>query len=73
MKGGITLFITNLKCFKANVICKQNRVIAKKMKLKLVTTLGTAPHKLMFTLKHEGVPLIPSRHQVVCCPKGPHI
>lgn len=73
MKGGITLFITNQKRFKAKVICKQNRVIAKKMNLELATTLGMAPHKSMLTLKHEGVPLIPSWHQVACCPKGPHV
>jgi hypothetical protein len=52
MKGGITLFVAHLKCFKINVVRKQNQVIAKRVKLELATTLGTVPCKLVITLNH---------------------
>ncbi len=61
-----------MKHLQANVVHKLNWTIAKKVKQKLATTLGT---NLIFKkiIVNVGVSLIPSRHQWACYFKSPHV
>jgi len=63
LKYNLHNYLKFQKIIMNNEVCKQNQVIAKKVKMQLVATRGEHPQKIIIIVNNEGCPLVRSWHQ----------